>query len=109
MSEQLQFGFFACLDFEGRVTLSVREVALRLGYTTRHVIGWIESGELAAFDGRGTAKATRAAWRIPIDAYRDFVRARITGPGRQAFLAALPKATLRELLREIQTLLRKAA
>lgn len=104
-ADQLQFAFFACLDFEGRANLGVREVAHKLGYTPRHVIGWIDLGELAAFDGRGKKTTSRAAWRIPIDAYRDFVRSRLTGPGHRAFLAALPKATLREVRREIDELL----
>jgi len=53
MTEQLEMtALIACLDFPGRGAVSIKEIAAKLGYTPRHVIGWIETGELGHFDGR---------------------------------------------------------
>ncbi len=104
-TEQLHMTeMLACLDFPGRGAVSIKEIAAKLGYTPRHVIGWVESGELGHFDGRGRG-ATRASHRIPIDYYRDFIVRRLSGPARRDLLAQLPKGTLRDLQREIVQLL----
>ena len=105
MTEQLEMtALLACLDFPGRGAVSIKEIAAKLGYTPRHVVGWIETGELGHFDGRGRG-ATRQSHRIPIDYYRDFIVRRLSGPARRELLAQLPKGTLRDLRREIDHLL----
>lgn len=106
MTEQLQFPFTS-LDFPGRVTLTVDEIATRLGATTQHILDLIEEGELVAVDLSGKG-ATRRYCKIPVEAYREFIVKRMTGPRRRELLAALPKPTLRELYRELGDLLRAA-
>ncbi len=103
-TEQLQFAF-ASLDFPGRVSLRVDEVALKLGITGQHVIDLIVEGKITALDMRG-AGSSRAHYRIPIEAYRDYVTRCVTSPvDRIQLLRDLPKATLLELHREIKQLL----
>jgi len=100
MTEQLQFPF-ASLDFPGRVTLKVYEVAAKLGVTEQHVIDLITEGKLGAIDLRGKG-ASRSLYRIPIEAYRDYVVRCLTTPTeKMRLLRDLPRATLRELQREI--------
>lgn len=107
MSEQLQFGFFASLDFPGRTTLSVDEVREKLGTSKQHVIDLIIEGKLQAIDARSPG-ATRALYRIPVECWRDFVvRALTTPQERLRLLRELPKATLRELVRELNEFLRQ--
>jgi hypothetical protein len=97
--EQLQFPF-PSLDFPGRTTLTAAEIAGRLGYDEKHVRDLITEGELPAIDGKGK-DATRGSYRVPIENYRDFVTARMTGPRRIELLRHLPKPVLRELVREL--------
>lgn len=105
MTEQLQFPF-ASLDFPGRVSLRVEEVATKLGLTPKHITDLIVEGKLAANDHRGV-DASRACYRIPIEAYRDYICRTLTTPAeRLRALKHLPKATLRELVRELQEYLR---
>ncbi len=105
MDEQLQFPF-ASLDFPGRVSLRVEEVAAKLGLTERHVTDLIAEGKLQAMDHRGVG-AARACYRIPIESYRDYVvRSLTTKAERLKLLADLPPATLRELHRELGDILR---
>lgn len=110
MPEQLQFTqILACLDFPGRGTVTVREIAKKLGYCDRHVAGWIEAGELIAIDGKGKG-SVRSAHRVPVDAYRDFIIRRLTNKDlRREFLLQLPKGSLRALRAEIDGLLATAA
>lgn len=103
VSEQLVFPFTS-LDFPGRVTLMVDEIAERLGVTAQHLLDLIEEGELVAIDLAGKA-ALRRTVRVPVESYRNFIVARMTGPLRREFMKTLPKATLRELRREIDELL----
>jgi len=104
MSEQLQFAF-PSLDFPGRITLTVSEIAERLGWTAKHVSDLIIEGELCAVDGKGKG-ASRSSFRVPVESYLDFITARVTGPRRRELLTSLPRATLRELVRELQEFLR---
>lgn len=107
MPEQLQFAF-SSLDFPGRVTLRVDEVAEKLRITPKHITDLIAEGKLQAIDARGSG-ASRAAYRIPIEAYRDYVTRSLTSPvERMRLLRDLPKATLRELVRELQEYLRSS-
>jgi hypothetical protein len=108
MAEQLQFPF-SSLDFPGRVTLGVEEVAGKLGFTPKHIADLIAEGKLQAIDGRGVG-ASRAAYRIPVEAYRDFVVRCLTTPAeRLRLLRDLPRATVRELVRELQEHLKATA
>lgn len=104
MAEQLQFAF-ASLDFPGRVSLRIEEVAEKLGVTTQHIIDLIVEGKLQAVDLRGHG-ATRACYRVPVEAYRDFIVRCLTTPTeRLRLLRELPRATLIELQRELKQLL----
>lgn len=106
-AEQLQFAF-PSLDFPGRVNLRAEEVAEKLGITSQHVIDLIVEGKLQAIDVRGIG-AKRALYRIPVECYRDFIVRSLTTPAeRLRLLRELPKATLRELVREINEYLRAA-
>ncbi len=102
MSEQLQFPF-ASLDFPGRVSLRVEEVAGKLGITPKHVVDLIAEGKLVALDHRGLG-ASRACYRIPVEEYRNYVvRSLTTSPAeRMRLLRDLPRATLRDLVRELK-------
>lgn len=103
-AEQLHFAF-ASLDFPGRVSLRVEEVAHKLGLTVRHVTSLIVEGKLIANDFRGRDSG-RACYRIPIEAYRDYVSGCVTSPvERLRLLRDLPRATLIELQRELKQLL----
>lgn len=107
MSEQLAFPF-PSLDFPGRTTLTAEEIATRLGWEPKHVRQLIAEGELPGIDGKGKG-ATRASYRVPIENYRDFIAARMTGERRIEMLRHLPKATLRELVQELQEFLKTPA
>lgn len=98
-NEQLQFPF-PSLDFPGRTTLTAAEIAERLGYDEKHVRDLITEGELPGIDGKGKG-ATRGSYRVPVENYRDFITARMTGPRRIEMLRHLPKPVLRELVREL--------
>jgi len=101
MPEQLQFQF-PSLDFPGRTTLTVAEIAAKLGWGEKHVADLIAEGRLVAIDGRG-AGAKRSSYRIPAESYRDFILRCLTSPAdRLRLLSDLPVATRRELIRELQ-------
>lgn len=103
-NEQLQFPF-PSLDFPGRTTLTVDEIAEKLGVTAKHVGDLIAENELQGVDAAGK-DASRRCMRVPVESYRDFVTARMTGPRRMELLRHLPKATLRELVRELNEFLK---
>ena len=102
-AEQLQFAF-PSLDFPGRTTLTAEEVAERLGWDVKHVRDLITEGELPGINGKGKG-VTRATYRVPIEAYRDFVTARITGPRQLDMLRQLPRETLQALVQELSAFL----
>jgi len=104
-AEQLQFAFFASLDFPGRSTLMVHEIAARLGVTVRHLINEVESGELLALDCKGRG-VSRKCVRVPIESYRDYVLRKLTGPMRSQLLATLPRAVRAQLIEELRESLR---
>lgn len=90
---------FSLLDTQGKVVLSVREVAERLGCTTQHVANLIASGHLAALSiGQGQS---RMAARIPVEAFRDFVIRSLTVPFDRSPLRTLPTQALIRMHREI--------
>ena len=105
--EQLSF-VFASLDFPGRTTVSLDEVAERLGCSVDHLLNEVERGALVGVDLKG-AKATRRFVRVPLEGYRAYVLARVTGPFRADFIAELPRAVRLQLLAEIEASLAKEA
>lgn len=107
-SDQLQFPY-ASLDFPGRVWMRVDEVAEKFGISAQHVIDLIVEGKLKALDHRGKGSA-RATYRITLEDYRDYVLHAMTAPAdRMRLLRELPKATLRELARELNAFLKTHA
>lgn len=100
MPEQLQF--FASLDFPGRTTLLLREIAERVGCSVKHLCNQIEEGQLVAVD-IGSASADRLSARVPIECYRDWILKNLTGPVdlRMRFLSGLPEATRQQLMVEL--------
>ncbi len=101
---------FASLDFPGRATLTVAEVALRTGFCSRHIEGLIDVGALVALNG-ANPKATKRSLRIVIESYRDWVVRGLTGPAeiRTYFIARLPLETKRDLYNELARLLGRPA
>ncbi len=94
---QLEFPFFS-MDFPNRATLSVREVAEKLGCSQRHVHDLIDEGKLGCINlSPGGGRAFR---RIPIEAYRDFILQNFSGDLRTQFLRTLPLATIDGLLND---------
>ena len=106
MPEQLQFPF-PSLDFPGRVTLTAKEIAERLGWDEKHIRDLIAEGVIPGLDGKGK-DASRGSYRVPIESYRDFIMARMTGERRVELLRTLPKPILRELVRELNAFLNAA-
>ncbi len=104
-----QLTFFASLDFPGRTTLMLGEIAEKLGCTVQHLLNQVEEGALVALDLKG-AKANRRNIKVPVECYRDFIIRKLTGPVsvKAAFLETLPRATLVELVHECQRLLKGA-
>jgi hypothetical protein len=96
---QLQLPF-ACLDFPGRATVTLAEIAAKLGGTVQHYFHHIDDGSLVALDLR-THRGSRRMLRVPVDEYRRFVLAKLTSTKRPEFLAELPRETLREIAAEI--------
>lgn len=97
-----QITFFASLDFPGRSTLLLREIAQRVGCSVRHLCNQIEEGELAAID-IGSKASDRLSARVPIEAYRQWILKNLTGDidARMRFLADLPEATRRQLILDL--------
>lgn len=106
----LQLDFLPSLDFPGRQTVLVTEIAERLGLSPRHLYELIDEGRLVVLDAKTEGSSRRCA-RVPIECYRAFILGLLTGSvdGRGALLRTLPKATLRELRRDIDALLALAA
>lgn len=88
------------LDFPGRTSLTIAEVAARLAVSEQHIVNFIADGSLPAVDLRG-ASATRSTKRVPLEAYRDFVAARLSAPLRPALLDALPVPQRVALIAEV--------
>lgn len=97
-SGQLEFPFFS-LDFVDRATLSVREVAAKLGCSERHIHDLIDEGEFGCINlSPGGLRAFR---RIPVEAYRDFILRNFSGDLRRSFMRTLPRDTLKLLQNDI--------
>jgi excisionase family DNA binding protein len=103
-TQQLELPF-SLLDVQGRMTLSVQEVAERLGCTPRHVCELIGSQTICAINiGKGKS---RTAARIPVEAFRDFVIRSLTCPWDQSPLRTLPMPALIRLYRDLGNYLRQ--
>lgn len=108
MDEQLNFPF-ASLDFPGRASLYPHEISERVGVSVDQIYDLVDDGSLVGIDISSKAnKSSRRSLRIPIESYRNFIVERMTGPRRFDLLRHLPKATLRELVRELQDFLKAA-
>ena len=107
-AEQLQL--FASLDFPGRSTLMIWEIASRLGVTVRHLLNQIDDGALVVLDLKAPTSSRRCA-RVPIECYRAYIAKQLTGPieVRAAFLRTLPPTEKRALIRELEASLKPSA
>jgi hypothetical protein len=105
---QLEFPY-ASLDFPGRTTVKVHEIATRTGFSEQHILNQIDQGLLVVLDAK-SAFTSRRCIRVPIEEYRAWVLKNLTGPAtlRNEFLAQLPKPVLRDLQSEIARLISAA-
>lgn len=100
MPSSLQLSLpFACLDFPDRAAVGVWEIAAKLRVSRQHILAHIDAGTLVAVDTK--IVASRSNMRVPVDEYRRWLIARVTGPALREFIAELPEQTLREIAREI--------
>lgn len=91
---QLEFPFYS-LDFVDRATLSVCEVAEKLGCSQRHVHDLIDEGAIGCINlSPGGQRTFR---RIPVESYRDFILRNFSGELRAKFLRTLPLAVIDEI------------
>lgn len=97
--EQLVFPFTS-LDFPGRTTVGLAEIAQRLGCSVDHLLNEAEHGALKGLDLKG-AKASRRNIRVPIECYRAYVLGHMTAEFRRDFLRDLPASVKRELRIEL--------
>ena len=105
-AEQLQL--FASLDFPGRSTLLLWEIADRLGCTVQHLLNEVDSGDLAVLN-IASASSNRRACRVPIECYRAYILKRLVGSTdvRMHFLKELPKPIRRQLIEDLRESLRQ--
>jgi hypothetical protein len=99
VTEQLAFPF-ASLDFAGRSSIPLWEMAKKLGVSTDHLLNEVEHGALVGLNLKGHT-ASRRNVVVPIESYRAYVLARMTGPFRRDFIRDLPGHIRRELRREM--------
>lgn len=102
-----QLTFFASLDFPGRSTLGLAEIAERVGCTVQHLLNQIDEGRFSGLNIAGQSVSRRAI-RVPIECYRAWVLSCLTGDVdfKMRFLRELPAATRRQLIEELNTSLR---
>jgi hypothetical protein len=110
MPDVLQLDFFPSLDFPGRTTVLVREIAARLGVSEKHLFREIDSGALVVLDLKAAGSSRRCA-RVPVESYRAYIEKHLTAPvtQRSEFIRHLPVAVRRSLLREIEESLKHSA
>jgi hypothetical protein len=67
------------LDFHGRTTLLLSEIARKLGCSLRHLYNEVVTGALTVLDLSAPGTARRCP-RVPIECYRDYICRRLSGP-----------------------------
>ncbi len=77
LSETARELLIPSLDFPKTPVLRLEEIAQRIGVTDAHLTNLIERGELAAVD-ICSENARRHAFRVPIEAYRQYLNGRMT-------------------------------
>ncbi|MBP8257097.1 MAG: hypothetical protein KAX37_07200 [Opitutaceae bacterium] len=90
---------FASLDFAGRDTVTLGEIARKLGGSLDHFANLVEDGTIVACDLTRHIGGRRMV-RVPVEEYRRFVLSRMTTTRRTEFLGELPTATRREIAEE---------
>jgi len=100
----VQLDFLPSLDFPGRQTVLVTEIAERIGLSPKHLYELIDEGKLVVLDAKSAGSSRRCA-RVPIECYRDFIVRLLTGDASRMHLLQMPKATLRALRHDIDRLL----
>ena len=76
MNDAAQFEF-PSLDFPGRTALYPFECALRLGCAVDHIYDLITEGQIGAVDISGRNNLSdRRCLRIPVEAWKKFIRER---------------------------------
>jgi hypothetical protein len=98
-AEQIVFPFVS-LDFPGRASVTLREMAEKLSLSPDQLLNEIDRGALVALDLKGS-NASKRNPRVPIESYRAYVIARMTGEFRADFVRDLPRPTRFALMREI--------
>ncbi len=82
------------------MVLYMHEIAERLGCSIDQAYDLADDGSLVAIN-IASAGVTRRELRVPIEAWRNFILARMTGPTRSYFLRTLPPAVLAQLRAEL--------
>lgn len=97
-----QLTFFASLDFPGRTTLYLWEIAERLGCTVKHLLEQVDSGKLIGLDLKSKG-VSRRAMRIPVECYRQYILSQCTGPSesRAQFFHSLPAGVRSDVIRSL--------
>ena len=67
---------FPGLDFPGRATVAVWEIAKKLSVTPTHILDHIRAGSLRALDTK--CMGERSNMRVTVEEYRRFVLSRLT-------------------------------
>jgi len=70
---------FPSLDFRGDKALTIDAIEEVLMLTSKHIANLIDGGALHAIDVRAAA-SKRHAYRVPIEAYRQYINARVCRP-----------------------------
>lgn len=102
MPATLQMEFcYSSLDFTGRSTVKVTEIAERLGYSVQHIINAVDAGELTACDL--SVGQTKRSLRVPIEEYRAWIMRNLTAPAskRAQWIDGLSRAVQIELHAEL--------
>ncbi len=92
-------GFF----FPDRTTLGVPEIAEKLMVSTKHITNLIEDGELNAVNTSKDTKNKRANYRIPVEAYNEFITQRLVHSAGASILFDLHEAVQLDLYRRLKT------
>lgn len=104
-AEQLEL--LPSLDFPGRSTLLLHEIADRLGCTVQHLLNEVDSGDLTILNIASRTSNRRAA-RVPLECYRAYIVKRLTGPvdSSMAFFKELPAPLRRQLIEDLKASLK---